>query len=242
MINDTFITDDELDDFLNEEVLAGYDILIESAGPDYYMDFTGIHTTVAGTDEYVIYLLPSSIAAAIYKIVRVEVSLNGASGDYRRIRPYQFWEASDLVDDTTGWTTQERIFYRTYQHELEGAQVQPGSTYERTIRFMPVPQGSAHFRVVFIPWPGTVTGADTNDIIGINGFNDFIISGAAAKALEKGEHWAAADRQLARQERAADRIRRHAQLLNYDEQERVRDNQSSFGDGIDELWPDLRVR
>lgn len=234
MENSTFVTDAEVEEYIEGSLGDLYDIIVESAGPDLFLNTTQTHSTVAGTDTYTIYVtVGDQTPAPIYKIIDVQVQFNG---DWKRVRPIQFWEELDQSSYDGGWQSENGVYYRCYVGSQEGPLV---TGVDRSIRFHPTPQAVHSFRVRYIPTPGdwsTLGGGYS--YMGFSGWDEFIVSDAAAKCLEKEESWNAAARQVARRDRAEGRVRRHVRSLNLDERETIRMPEADRYDLTKNPWAD----
>lgn len=165
MTGSNFVTDSELDGYLNASAAELYDLLVDAHGEEYFLSDTPYEfSTVADTDAY-------DLPEGFYKLCGVDVRING-SGDWYDIGKYNFNERN------RGQSGDDRMLVR---YRL-------GST---KIRFTPAPKAVHSVRMWVIEAPPTLTDdADTFD--GVAGWEEYIILDAAIKMLQKEESDASA--------------------------------------------------
>lgn len=223
MQNTQFVTDAEVQQYIQDSVGDLYDLIIESAGPDHFRKELTFDT-IAGTSDYGLNdrlgasgpFETAAIALPVYKLIRVSVQFDGK---YRTVRPYQPADGDALVDSTS-WEGPRGVFYE-YFHRFEASSSFP------VLRFMPVPTGVFSVQVHYIPSPtdlsGSSGGIGSVTLNSFAGWDEWVVCDAAAKCLEKEESFAHADRLLARREKAGERIRWHAATMNQYSAGHVRD-------------------
>lgn len=220
-VNTTFVTDAEIQTYLEGSLGELLDLVIEEGGADHFLAVTPTISTVAGTEEYTIYSNddPSTVAP-IYKVVAVEAQFGGK---WRRLANYAFWQRLSL-EDTSGWSNEHSTFYRINFQFLGGtsASARPGAK----IRFIPTPQAVHSVRVVYIQYPGDWSNGDFTGLQSYSGWSEMIVCDAAAKILEKEE--SDSSHLLARKAVAMDRIRHHARTMNHGEGDSIRDMYESY--------------
>lgn len=223
MENTQFVTDSEVEDYIQGSYGEVYDLIIESAGIDHFrQDLT--FDTVAGQYDYP---LNSTLGGGgegdveplpIYKTVGVDVML----GDrYRPIRPGRRLDVAGRLESRT-WTLTEAITYSVHQEETW-----------RVLRLYPTPAGIYSVRLQYIPSPEELrgTGSFGLDVLfnGFAGWDELIVVDAAAKVLEKDDRDA---RHLYKRKAELEaRIRWHAQTMNQDGPGRVRNVDATSGWG-----------
>lgn len=84
MVNSTFITDSELDGYINEGLLELYDILTQKFGDEYF--HTSFNINIDNTTN--IYALPSDF----YKLKGVDIDQAGAGTRFITVVPFMFQE------------------------------------------------------------------------------------------------------------------------------------------------------
>ena len=125
MVNSQFITDAELDDYINSSTAELYDILIQKFGNDYYLS----SSTTALVNGTAAYDLPDDF----YKLVGVDYQLS--SSDSIALKQFNFNERN-LSDNIN-------LYYRDLRYRLRGSQ----------ILFTPVPATTDNFVLWYIKNP-----------------------------------------------------------------------------------------
>lgn len=231
--NSAFLTDAEIQTFVEGSLDDLFDLIVEQSETPLYISATPAHDTVSGTEAYAIYsTLPNpdnlnGTAAPLYRIIGVDVKFRNV---WRRIRPYQQWEATDRSEDTRGWTTENDPLYDIYVSSDQGPLVTSGTGF--TIRFSPTPRGVHQFRVRYIAQPGDWSALGGGYVfMGLAGWEEYVVADAAAKVAEKEENLEQAAAFLARRELARARLHKAIANRNMDFQARIRDVTTSFADG-----------
>lgn len=217
MENSSFVSDSEIESYVRSSFGELVDLCIETAGEQVLAVVTPVHTTTAGTREYLIYSdlpKPPEIpgdAALIYKILVVQVKLNGR---WQRIRRMRLQDTASTAGRDGTWESANNIYYRVYFADEE---VWTSGNSFRGIAFYPSPPGGQEFRVFYIPYPS----ASRNHFNFLSGWDEYVVVDAAAKVLEKEE--SSAVHLYRRKAELTDRIRFHAATLNLDEPDQIRD-------------------
>jgi len=162
MEDNEFISDTELNNYINFAIAELHDILVSSYGEDYFLnEISG--QTVSNTNAYD---LPSDF----YKLKGVDVKLNGS--DYASLNQFNFNERNKY-EDFGSWTLLgiSNIRYRVMGNK---------------IRFTPTPDANVDYRLWYIP-KATKLVADEDTLDDINQYSDMIILSAAIKMLMKEE-------------------------------------------------------
>lgn len=160
MTNSTFISDSELNSYINSSISELHDIMIQSYGSDYFID-TYEFSTVSGTAEYA---LPSDF----YKLRGVDIKLNGQ--DWFAIKPFNFNERNRFE----GFGAWSLLGIANVRYRLIG----------NNIRFTPEPTGVVDVKLWYIPLP-TELSSDSDTFDQYNGYQEYIIVDAAIKMLQK---------------------------------------------------------
>lgn len=229
MVNSTFCTDAEIEEYIEQSMGALFDLVIESNGARHWVAMTQPQSTVAGQAAYSeVEILPGGLKAQLYKIVGVDVLWNNK---WRKVPPALVADWNQQ-EDLQGWTNWRDVRYHFYQAAYLG-DVTEAVNLQQIVRFMPTPQAVHSFRVRYIPYPNDWSSAPTTYFQSYSGWDEYIVCDAAAKCLEKEESFQHAQSLLARRDQAADRIRWHAQTMNEDGQGRIRDldDETDFGWG-----------
>ena len=162
MVNSTFVTDAEFNQYINNSATALYDLLIQKFGNEYYLSTASISTT-SSVDSY-------NLPTDFYKLIGVDMLISGL--DYVSLRPFMFSERNMNNANVS------RTIYGIpdVRYRLVGSQ----------IRLSPVPNAANTLRLWYIPnLPEMSSDSSTTD--GVNGWEEFIVVDAAIKALQKEE-------------------------------------------------------
>lgn len=153
LVGNLFVTNSEIDEYINQSLAELYDRLVGARGMEYYAAEQVI-TTVGGTERY-------ALPATHYETLYVELEYNGSR---YRLGSYSLHERAQLLDTAfTGQTGVPRAF-RVIAGDLSLLPV-PGSTY--TVRHMYAPACAR-----------LVNDGDTFD--GVNGWEEYAIWRAVA--------------------------------------------------------------
>lgn len=218
--NSTFVSDTELEQYIQESYFELYDLIIESVGPDHFIN-SHTFTTTSGDAEYPLVSSEDSNGRPlnIYKIVAVGVSIDGSAADYRPIRRFSlndYWKYA-AVD---GWNSPESVFYNV-STRIPAAGEYGGNQY-REINFIPKPLGAHSVTILFIPTPIEMSDSGTEIyFLHFTHWDEYIVVDAAAKVLEKEE--SEAGHLYKRKEELRQRILWHANTMNTEDAGSVND-------------------
>lgn len=167
MESSEFVTDDELNFYINQSLAELHDMLVQSYGSDYYVK-SATFQTVAQQEGYDLSTIITD--DDFYKLRAIDAQLNG--DDWFTLHRFNFNERNRFqhfgVWDYLGITN---VRYR-----LVGSQ----------IRFVPIPDRDINVRVWYVPRVATLTDdADTYD--DFNGWIEYAIVDCAIKMLNKEE-------------------------------------------------------
>lgn len=162
MVNSRFISDSELDYYINASVKELYDLLIDTRGENYYIDSASF-STVSGTSNY-------DLPVDFLKLMGVDWVLQNNIA--YNIKPFQ-WQERNIYTNPVWFTG----YSGNVRYQLRG----------NSISLTPTPTGSAqNIRVWYIPkCPELASDSDTFD--GINGWEEYAIIDAAIKMRVKEE-------------------------------------------------------
>ncbi len=162
----SFITDSELNQYINNSYFELYDLLVQKYGNDYYVQTPYQFQTVGNT---YLYALPSDF----YKLLGVDLALSNNTNDsWVTIRPFMFADRNRYaVPNFQSFYGVTNLRYRLQGNNLW---LTPTPTAGQTMRIWYVP------RLVEL-----VADIDTAD--GVSGWDEYIIVDAAIKCLEKEE-------------------------------------------------------
>ena len=156
-----FVTDAEVDAYLNDSLADLYDQLVAAYGEDYYMS-SFLITTLANVDSY-------PLPPAFYKlsgVVRVDQNVSPE----RNMGTLDRWERRDTFQISNS------LDYNYPRYRI----------VSNTIQFSPMPAVGLTIRLYYVPVsPVLVIDSDTFD--GINGFEDWAVLDAAIKMGDKEE-------------------------------------------------------
>jgi hypothetical protein len=160
MENSLFVTDSELDRYINLSLSELYDILVSKYGQDYFMTSYDFSTT-AGVDSYA---LPTDL----YKLAGVDMKLDPVR--FIRLKRFEFAERN-------------RVDYAMTLREIDLKYRLRGEY----ILFSPIGNMSGRqIRLWYIPKP-TLLVNTTDTVEGYNGWEEHAIITAAIKCLGKEE-------------------------------------------------------
>lgn len=166
MEHSTFITDSELTTYLNQSAFELYDLLVSAYGDDYFVAAPPPTFTTDGTTE--VYPAPANL----YKLLGVDISASGAPGTWRTLVPFGINERNLNPWGRTG--SNPAPVYADPRYRLSGS----------NIWFEYAPAGGQTVRVLHIPRM-TPLAADTDDLDGISGWDEYVIVDAAIKMKQK---------------------------------------------------------
>lgn len=157
-----FVSDSELNGYINNSIAELHDILVQSYNTDYYISSYEFTTTV-GQDAY-------DLPEDFYKLRGVDAALNGT--DSFTLRPFNFNERNRFKNFGV-WNILgiANIRYRILGNQL---------------KFTPVPDGTTEVTLWYVP-VATELVADTDELKDFNGYNEYIVIDAAIKMAQKEE-------------------------------------------------------
>ena len=156
--NSQYVSDTELTEYINQSITELYDMLVAARGHGYYMKSSTI-ATVGGTDAY-------DLPADFYECTGVDALI---AGDTVTLRPFMFDERN-MFKVAGIWSPALPIYYR-----LRDAK----------ITFIPTPSGIYTVTLWYIPACPRLNFENPNSFDGINGWEEYVVCDAAAKAKEK---------------------------------------------------------
>lgn len=158
-----FITDSEINLYINQSYTELYDLLISSGGQEYYLSSIALTpNTTTG-----IATLPSDF----YRLLGVDAILS--ANQAITLQPFLFNERNLYKSVYAGgWGIDYNMRYRVY-----------GGL---NIEFIPVPLSTITFTLWYIPCAVTLV-ADNDTADGVDGFEELLVIDAAIKCLQKEE-------------------------------------------------------
>lgn len=161
-----FVTDSELNGWINNSYAELYDLLVTKFGNDYFVE-TYTFTTTNGTERY-------DLPANFYKLLGVDLQLTpGAADDgYITLRPFTFSERNRYATaNAQTWIGVTNLRYR-----LNGSK----------LWLTPTPQQSQQLRLWYVPRVSPLVN-DASVADGVSGWLEYVIVDVAIKALQKEE-------------------------------------------------------
>lgn len=166
MVNSQFVSDAELNDWINDSIAELYGLVVESYGDDYYEARATFTVSVALGALYALDTIVGA-SADFFKLVAVEVQEGSNWWPIRRFMDEERYRRQSLSWDTRG---------DDVRHRLVGS----------SIEFVPTPTGTFTCRIRYVPRAPQLA-ADGTAFDSINGWHEYVICDVAAKALEKEE-------------------------------------------------------
>lgn len=158
--NSEFITDSELNSYINLSYADLYDKLV-SAFEDYYLTST-TSTVSAGSSSF-------SVPNDFYKLKAVDYQLS--DGNFVSLNKFNFSERNNKYNNTGSLNNNYNIRYR-----LVG----------NTIELIPTNQATGTYKIWYVPVYTTLS-SDSDTLDGVNGWEEYIIVDACIKCLTKEE-------------------------------------------------------
>jgi len=213
MLYSQFVTDSELNSYINQSAFELYDILIQKFGDDYYIKQPAYTFQTDGTNF--LYALPSDF----YKLVGVDLAINQSPASWTTIWNFNFGARNvNPVPNVQGLYGFSNIRVRVSGNNLWVS---------------PVPSANQTFQIWYAPRMTTLS-ADSDTFDGISGWTEYIICDAAIKCKDKQE----SDTQVLLLEKQGliQRIESAAENRNASAPATVMDKRSNdgygFGDGM----------
>lgn len=165
MVNSQFISDSELNSYINQSYFELYDILMSKFGNDYFV--APVYTFTTDGTNY-LYSLPSNF----YKLLGVDLALSNTNDSFVTIRPFEF------IDRNRYAVPNFQSFYglTNLRYRLSA----------NNIWFTPIPAANQTLRIWYAPKLTTLA-SDTDTADGISGWTEYIICDAAMKMMQKEE-------------------------------------------------------
>lgn len=160
MENSTFVSDSELNRYINYSINDLRDKMIIKTGEEYFAD-TEPYTLVDGTEEY-------SLPADFYKVISCQVL--GDNGLYFPLKRFEYAEQNEYA---------RPLYYRSadIRYRIRGSKlvINPATNI-----------GGRVIRLIYVPLPPELT-QDSDTLEGFNGWDEYVILLSAIKCLQKEE-------------------------------------------------------
>lgn len=159
----SFITDAELNSYINQSIFELYDILIQKFGSEYFVANPSTITTDGVNSLF-------NLPADFYKLIGVALQINGSS--YVPLKQGSMAEMLALQ----GVVNQQVIGVNTLIYRLRAGK----------IWIAPLPQAGQILQLIYVPTFTTLNG-DSDTFDGISGWTEYVIVDASIKCLQKEE-------------------------------------------------------
>lgn len=153
-----FVSDSELNSYINASAQELYDLLV-AANEQYYSTSENFSLT-AGVNTH-------ALPATFYKLLGVDQSISGA---FFPLKPYGNAERG-YYQTPAMWRSVAEVVYQLVGNSLE---------------FLPAESAVGDYRVRFVPFM-TVMAADGDTFNGYNGYEEYIVIDASIKCKDKEE-------------------------------------------------------
>jgi len=162
MLNSKFVSDAEWNQYISDSYAELYDLLV-SKFEDYYIADPLIFSITGSNYTY-------ALPADFYKLKGVDKSLSGA-GDWYTLRPFMFEDRN-----ARRTATRFRGLYPAIRYKILGEE----------LFLSPDDQATGTYRMWYVPRYTALT-SDASTVDGVNGWEVYIETDAAIKALQKEE-------------------------------------------------------
>ena len=177
MEDNYFVSDLEVQTYINAGIAELHDLLIQTYGQDYYVS-SKTFNTAASKDTYPLNDTSSTENIAItnfYKLRGMDAKLNGS--DYFTLRPFSFNERNLRQEGSLS----NVLGVANLRYRLVGSNVV----------FSPVPDANTEIRIWWVPTAqqfSVANPATATDVFeDINGYAEYVVIDAAIKCLQKEE-------------------------------------------------------
>lgn len=178
MTESTFVTDTELNSYINKSIAELYDMLVQCYGSDYYIADPVQFMAQSGVENYDIATILAggyggsgvSTGHTFYKLAGLDAKVTAQ--EWSTLKPYMFNERNRFQR----FGIWDRLGITNLRYRLIG----------KVIKFAPVPTDTTPLRMWYIP-AATVLVNDTDSIDDLNQFSEYVIVDAAIKMLQKEE-------------------------------------------------------
>jgi len=159
---DKFVTDSELNGYVNRSISELYDLIISCYGNDYYVGSENI-SLISNQSAY-------ALPVTFYQMLGVDLVIN--DNNFITLKPFMFQERNQ----TKGYPALSNSG-GGYSYHLRGSE----------IVFQPTPMATNSVKLWFIPL-AVVLVADSDTLQGFNGWEEYVIIDAAIKMAIKQEN------------------------------------------------------
>jgi hypothetical protein len=177
MTNSTFVTDTELNNYINKSIAELYDILVQCYGSDYFTAPAIEFNTIGAQDKYDIpTILKGTYGDGVdsgntfYKMVALDAKVN--SGEWSSVTLFSFGERNRFQR----FGIWDRLGITNFRYRMVG----------NNLTIAPTPTQAGPMRFWYIPAAKVLT-ADADSFDDINQWSEYVIVDAAIKMLQKEE-------------------------------------------------------
>lgn len=164
--NSLYITDAELNSYINQSYFELYDLLVQKYGDDYYVKLPPYSFSTDGTNQF--FTLPTDF----YKLLGVDLALSNTQDSFVSIWGFQFGDRNRYA------VPNFQSFY--------GVTNLRARLSNNSLWLTPIPASGQTIQVWYIPRLTTLSGdSDTAD--GISGWTEYIIVDCVMKCKAKEE-------------------------------------------------------
>jgi len=163
MTDSDFVTDSELNNYINKAWAELYDILVTTY-EDYFTEGPNSFTLAAGESTY-------DLPDDFYKLRGVDFK-TGGQNEFSTLYPFTFKERNEQTSGLRRWPFGlADIRYRLVKN---------------TLRFIPEDSAQGDYQLWYIPAANTLSD-DADEMDGVNGWEDYVVVSATIRCLEKEE-------------------------------------------------------
>lgn len=171
-VDSDYVTDSELNNYINSSIAEFHDLVVQAYGSDYSVDIVEF-TLTPGQDQYElvdIVVGSGTLKDVFYKIRAVDARLNG--DDWFNIKQFNFNERNKFQNNGI-WNY---LGLSNVRYRLVGSK----------LVFSPLPDNSTDIRLWYVP-KATKLIDDTDELDDVNYWSEYIITDASIKVLQKEE-------------------------------------------------------
>jgi hypothetical protein len=165
MVNSQFVTDAEVNSYINASCAGLYDLLVQKYGDNYYVQTPYTFATDGINFQF-------ALPADFYKLLGVDLALANTSDSFVTISKFEFRDRNRYA------VPNFQSFYgvTNLRYRLNG----------NNLWFTPTPSGGQTIRVWYVP-KITYLALDIDTLDGISGWEEYVIIDAAIKCMQKEE-------------------------------------------------------
>lgn len=174
MVNNSFISTQEWNSYINYSYQELYDLLIASFGQEYFVASPYQFSTDGRYPA--IYALPSNF----YKLMGIDLGIASSNNAWLTLRAFPFLERNRYIYGNTPvsflgvLSIKYRLIGKSRINQLD------------QIEFVPTPAANQQLQVWYVPRCQQLL-ADSDILDGVSGWDEYVIVDAAIKAMQKEE-------------------------------------------------------